>query len=323
MKKSLFCFLLASLLNSGAQAEPPGSMDSTDTLGIEELRELFIVSWTPRIEHIYGGILFYAGNTQELCHIKSQFPDSFMILDQEGGEVARIKTGALPVAPVLVKNTPQQNFIHQTRAAAKNLKEHCVDINLAPVQDTGYPKRSYDNQLEKASFYGQLFAQAMREEKIIPTFKHFPIKNPLCLPKDDKDIHIPGIRLKEHSEVMFCPDTSVTDQAPYFNPPAHSIVMISNLVYSKISPLPAVLDPYYSRLLRERYKGLVISDALWEIEPTNEVIYQALQNVDMVMVPDEQSVEDFLPYLQNKIQHHEIDKATLEQKIKRIKAVRF
>ena len=68
------------------------------------------------------------------------------------------------------------------------------------------------------------------------------------------------------------------------------------------------------------YKGLLISDALWEIEASPKAVVMALKVVDWVMVGYAADVEAAIPYIREALKRGLITESELQAKLRRIAA---
>ncbi|GAB6846922.1 glycoside hydrolase family 3 N-terminal domain-containing protein [Paraburkholderia kururiensis] len=96
----------------------------------------------------------------------------------------------------------------------------------------------------------------------------------------------------------------------------HTIVMLSNRIYPSVSPLPAVLDPVYAQHLRAAgFKGLVISDAIWEISNRPVTVVQALKSVDIVLLPSPRQVNEAIPVILEALRTGQLNAADMRAKL--------
>lgn len=269
----------------------------------------------------YGGYIEYNTAVDELCKRKAENPDSLIMIDQEGGAVVRYHDPpSVPVAPKkLVSVTPEQYFAHSVSVAQHLKKDHCIDVNLSTVLEPIWGPgviRSIPTTMDDVFKYGRVFSDAMHEGGVIPTLKHFPgsTRNVKFLlgkyrprpgePLEVKEEH-PG-QLKEY--------------AMRFAPKPTDAVMVSHSVYPEYSPRPAVIEPLYYRWLREdlRFDGLIITDAINEVQLSDDELFQAFLLADMVLISDGRVSVRVEKLLANWIHSGRIPKAVLDKKLERI-----
>lgn len=217
--------------------------------------------------------------------------------------------------------TPDE-FSSQVKTAGEALASSCVDIDLAPVVETNNdrPRRSYSDDPREAATVATRFAKAMTSAGVTPVLKHYPGKLASCTPVAS----LPGFQLRKGSkEVEVCPGAAanVWRMADAFPLQAAPIVMLSNRIYPSVSPLPAVLDPVYAHHLRAAgFKGLVISDAIWEISNRPVTVVQALKSVDVVLLPSPRQVDEALPVISEALRTGQLDAADMRAKLSRVAA---
>jgi beta-glucosidase-like glycosyl hydrolase len=333
----------SSGINSSVTITSSINAPSTNNLNIhhtkytkDDLKQFFIVYPIGKIGELqkYGGFILWKNNFDKdiniACEMKKRNINGMVMVDQEGGAVIRLANANLPPNPYEASHLSDADFKDKSFLAGKDLKKHCIDVNLAPVAEIGgILNRSYSNNMDTVQKYDSLFAQGMNQAGIVATYKHFPGVPRRCysVNSDDDKVKKLPFKIKPGSEVELCEEArkgELRDKAKLFNPVFPNIVMMGNRIYRDYSPLPAVLDPSYNHWLRQdvNFHGLVISDAIWEIEASPYVIYNAFKNVDMVMVPDIASVDEATDYIIQKLKTGEITDEELDAKKERIKKVR-
>ncbi len=112
---------------------------------------------------------------------RNQLP-AFIMIDQEGGHVTRIKTKPNLPSPLSVSTSGDPKLSYKVGVeTSKILNLLGVNLNLAPVIDLSDPhknnfigNRSFGNDPETVIKFASTQALAFEENSIIPTFKHFP-----------------------------------------------------------------------------------------------------------------------------------------------------
>ncbi|MGF6570132.1 beta-glucosidase-like glycosyl hydrolase [Paraburkholderia sp. GAS333] len=289
----------------------------------DELRSLFVVENPPLDSHLFGALLIR--NQLDVrpslaCDLRKAHPTVLILSDQEGGVVRNLKNQeAPPPAWDAAVMTPAA-FSAQVERAGKVLVNACIDVDNAPVAEVFDKDRSYSNDPRQAAAIAARFANAMQSAGVAPVLKHYPGKTAACRPVSS----LPGFELRKGShEVERCDGSAaaVWAMADAFPLNAAPIVMLSNRIYPSVSPLPAVLDPVYARHLRAAgFRGLVMSDALWEVSNRPEAVVQALKSVDIVVVSTPRRVDEAIPRIIAALQTGALDPDDMRAKIDRVAA---
>lgn len=322
LKKFVCFFMLFLALIGSTKAE----------ISDNELRKLFIlVGVSP--EHMngvhYGGVVLfkrYFDINKTACGIKKLHPNLTIFVDQEGGSVVRIPDTAPPSARDS-KKISESAFYNGVKKSAKKLKALCIDVNLAPVVEiNSYDNRSYGATAKDMVPRAKLFSRAMQSEGIKTVLKHFPGWKEDC--EALTELNSIKLNVKSGSEANKC---RIGDNITEFNKsmsvfkevPADAW-MIGNNIYEELGPYPSTMNPEVNSLVRDRlgYKGLVISDALWEIEASPKAILMALKVNDWIMVAFPNQVELAIPVIRGAIKSGFITETEIQEKLKRISTVK-
>lgn len=189
-----------------------------------------------------------------------------IMVDQEGGSVARIKTNPPMPSPLALGASNEAELARSTGFnVGAMLRRLGFNVNLAPVFDLA-PKsgksfignRAFSSDPEKVKTFAQLFSDGLSSAKIMPTAKHFPGHGGLI-----EDSH-----KKTPYKLMTLDELSSTDLAAfkdYFRMQTPSAVMAAHISYPNIdgSGMPAAFSRVLiTDILRNKlgYKGLVITD---------------------------------------------------------------
>lgn len=227
------------------------------------------------------------------CKLKASNPDALIMLDQEGGAVVRLRVeGAVPRDPALATQISPDAYRDEAALVARKLREHCMDVNLAPVVEPNNHGRSASKDRKVMVTYAKAFADGMRDGGVTPTLKHFPGSTgyseykPLTGIVDAR----PGSELRY---VLRSFDGNVKDHLADWMAPENTMVMLSNSIYPEYSDKPAVLDPIYMRWLREDigFNGVVMTDALEELWVSRANAVAAMKNTDLLMVCNFQAAD--------------------------------
>ncbi len=229
--------------------------------------------------------------------IKSSTLPLFVAVDQEGGDVLRVRT-AMPLPSALsLGDTNNSKLLdeagHETGILLKTLG---FNMNLAPVLDISDPTektfigtRTFGSDPARVSEMGTHFASGLEQAGVLSTAKHFPGHG--------------GIRGDSHKET---PEVDATmkemiknDLSPFAAMEEkmgdHWAVMLAHVSYPKLDPTgtPATFSkPIVTGILRKQmgFNGLIITDDIEmagaeAIKDTHERALKAIEaGADMIMV---------------------------------------
>lgn len=187
-------------------------------------------------------------------------------IDQEGGMVTRIMTGATFCPGNMTLATgPKENAYKIGKIMGEELRALGINMNLAPSLDVNNNPnnpvigvRSYSDDPKVVSEFGKEYINGLQEQGIIATSKHFPGHG-----DTDSDSHkqLPTVnqKLDRLNKVELVPfkeninNTKAIMSAHVFFPAYESGNLPSTLSYNVIT-----------KLLKEElgYKGLVVSDCM-------------------------------------------------------------
>ncbi len=290
----------------------------------DELRSLFVVEQQPLDTHLFGMLLIrnqLDARATVACDLRRAHPTALVITDQEGGIVRDLKSVEPPPAPWEVAGMTAEAFSQQVQRAGQALADACIDVDNAPVAEVFNDQRSYSNDPKQAADYAARFATAMQTVGIAPVLKHYPGKLKSCKPVAS----LPGYQLRKGShEVETCHGSAadVWRMADAFPVQSAPMVMMSNRVYPGVSSAPAVLDPVYVQHLRKAgFKGLVMTDALWEISNRPQTVVQALKaGADVILLPQPRQVDEAMPFILAALQSGGLDPTVMRDRLDRIAA---
>ena len=272
-----------------------------------------------------GGVILFAENLTDVPQMvrlnramqlaasqsKSQQP-LFISLDQEGGRVARVPRhlGTAFAGNMAIGATYQEHGLEYAKATGtvlgKELKSLGFNVNHAPTVDVNVNPdnpvinvRSFGEDAELVAKLGIAQMQAMQEQGVIGTLKHFPGHGDTAV-----DSHT-GLPLVEHDRATI----DKVDLLPFRRAIEQGLVetiMTAHIQYpalddsklvSKTGELilrPATLSrAILTDLLRGElgFKGLIVTDAMdmagisHFFEPTQAVIETFKAGTDMVLMP--------------------------------------
>jgi beta-N-acetylhexosaminidase len=189
-------------------------------------------------------------------------PDGVLMVDQEGGRVARLRAPHWPDLPAAsALKTAEAAFAHG-EALGEMAREAGFDVVAAPVLDLAFPGASSvigDRALSQdpriVAELGAKLAEGILAQGMIPVMKHLPghgralVDSHFALPRVDAP--------QEELEADFYPFRA-NRNLPW--------AMTAHIVYPALDPeLPATLSPaVISRVIRGviGFKGVLVSDDL-------------------------------------------------------------
>lgn len=220
-------------------------------------------------EHQPFGIILFKRNceTEEqlkelTSSIKKILPETKILIDQEGGRVARLKKpNFIEFPPANTLNTVEQAYDNYF-IMGKYLKSLGIDINCAPVADLYYPyadniigDRSFGEDASMVAKLALSAAEGLNNSGILPIIKHIPghgralVDSHLDLPIVDTELTI----------------LEKTDFAVFKQLNNLPIAMTAHIIYKALDPkLPVTLSKLAINYIREEigFKGLLITDDL-------------------------------------------------------------
>jgi len=223
-----------------------------------------------------GGVILFSGNLKaydqikKLCSSIQKYalsknqPPLFISIDQEGGQVARLKEPftQFPGNPEMKGPDDAKHF---ARTTAKELGEVGINMNMVPVLDVApeniqsiMAQRAFGSDPEYVSDMGVKVIEHLQRRGVMAVAKHFPGIGRTTL---DSHLELPSL------EVSFS-DLESFDLLPFVSAVNDDVagIMLSHILYKKIDPLwPASMSSIIVKeLLRDRmgYDGIVMTDDL-------------------------------------------------------------
>ncbi len=251
-----------------------------------------------------GGIILFSRNIEdpqqlkELCLSAQDYaraadqPPLFIAVDQEGGEVARLRSPFTEFDgnPSMKGEADAVAFATTT---AGELKTMGINMNMAPVMDVAASDgnsimtgRSFGSDPEWTARLGVTVIDQFQKNGIMAVAKHFP-----GIGRTTLDSHLDQPFLETDAEALM-----ETDIVPFTAAIEHQVagIMFSHIVYKGLDPIwPASLSPTIAvGLLRKKYgyTGLILSDdldmgAIKKYYPLETVITQIMAaDVDQALI---------------------------------------
>lgn len=198
--------------------------------------------------------------------------DTWVAIDQEGGQVQQLKGPDASVIPSALQQGQMDPAELQSEAAvwAGELAEAGADINLAPVADVvptqigkqnapiGLYDRQFGSEPQAVTDSVIAFMQGMQDGGVLPTVKHFPGIGRILGNTDQTAVGISDQVMTADDELLQPFQAAIDAGAP--------IVMISTAKFPNIDPdnVAAFSTAVIDDLLRDSmgFEGVVISDDL-------------------------------------------------------------
>ena len=205
--------------------------------------------------------------------------EPLILIDQEGGRVARLKAPHWehPPAPECYAKQAEtclddacNNAREGSRAIARTLRESGINTNCAPMCDLRYPHshniigdRAYGETSSQVTALANAVAQGLLDKSVLPILKHIPGHGRATC---DSHLELPVIdaSIKELQQ----------DFAPFSTLCHYPLAMTAHIIYSAIDPLhPATLSHNVIKIIRDNigFKGLLMSDDICMKALTDDV----------------------------------------------------
>jgi beta-N-acetylhexosaminidase len=287
-----------------------------------------------------GGIIFFSrnlGHPDEIRQLScdaqdyaksSGQPPLLIAIDQEGGQVARLKAPFFSEFPGNPAMKTQDEATHFARVTASELRTIGVNMNYAPVLDVTRPDvpgimagRSFGNDPHHVAALGMAVIQTLEENSILSVAKHFPGIGRTIL---DSHLDLPVVK-EDFATLNAC------DLVPFQAAIQSRVsgIMLSHILYEKLDPnWPASLSVAIARdLLRIRmgYTGLVMTDdldmgAITRHYPLAAAVYQALSSeIDQILICHKSpAIEEAFEQIQKRIRDDESINDLCDRSVQRI-----
>jgi beta-N-acetylhexosaminidase len=223
-----------------------------------------------------GGIILFSRNIvnpdqiKDLCMSVQKYaakcgqPPLLISIDQEGGQVARLKEPftQFPGNPNIKDEEDARHFAEITASELKNVG---INMDMAPVLDVAFKRtesimkeRSFGHDPEWVSNLGVKVIESLQKNGIMAVAKHFPGIGRTVL---DSHIEMPPLGIDLHT-------LESSDLMPFAEAIKHDVagIMLSHILYNKIDiKQPASLSIKIAKdLLRDGmgFDGIVMTDDL-------------------------------------------------------------
>ena len=304
------------VINSFEEEEKDNKIDE---MSLEEkIGQLLIISYRkddikeklPTIleEVIPGGFILFSENIttyDDTINLIKSIKNSndiplFIGIDEEGGNVQRLKN----LKDYKTSDIPYMSYVKTINDAynlgkviAEELRVFGINLDFAPVIDCNWDnpksvigKRAFEGDYTTVAKLGVSLAKGLKNNKVIPTYKHFPNHGATAT---DSHQDLPVIN-KTEEELLN------NDLIPYQEAIKNNadMIMISHLALPKITKdyTPASLSyEIITNLLKKKlgFKGLVVTDALNMQALTKnysekEILIKAINaGADLLLMPED------------------------------------
>jgi beta-N-acetylhexosaminidase len=251
-----------------------------------------------------GGIILFAQNVKspeqlrELCTAVQNYaaatgrPPLFIAIDQEGGQVARLKA-PFTQFPGNPNMSGEEDAIHFAEVTAAELSQAGINMNLAPVMDVApqninsiMAARSFGHDPAWVTRLGIKVIDHLQQNQIMAVAKHFPGIGRTVL---DSHLDLPNLDAELAELQSF-------DLIPFEASIARNVsgILLSHILYQNIDPRwPASLSQRIAKdLLRDQlgFAGVTLTDdldmgAIVKHYDIQTIVRQVLEaEIDIVMI---------------------------------------
>lgn len=258
-------------------------------------------------EYPVGGIIMFGENMESPDQLKQFNKDLqscaeiplFLCVDEEGGLVSRLanhKAFDLPKyrsAASVGKTGNPEKALEMGRTIGGYLREYSFNVDFAPVADVNTnPKntvigtRAFSSKPETAGLMATAMAEGLRENGIIPTFKHFPGHGDTA--EDSHDAL--AVSKKTAAELADC------EWIPFESATENDMIMVGHIALPSIlnDRTPASMSAeVVTGILKNQlgFQGLVITDslemgAITDLYTSDQAALSALKaGCDLILMP--------------------------------------
>lgn len=293
-----------------------------------------------------GGVALFSRNivdlpqtakfTRDLLALSDHGIPIFLALDQEGGNVVRVKDGATLLPGNMALGATREPTLAYVagQALAIDLRLLGFNMNLAPVLDVNSNPanpvigiRSYGERPDLVGYMGEWYVRGQQEMGVVAVAKHFPghgdtqADSHFSMPSIDADIN----RLDDVELYPFKQAISAGLDA----------IMTAHIALPKVaerSDIPATLSHVMlTDILRKRlgFEGVVVTDGLemqgivQKYGTGRAAVMAILAGADMPMVLwSTESKEEVYQALLSAVHSGEISHARLNESVRRILSVK-
>lgn len=202
-------------------------------------------------------------NLQELAVSNEQKIPLMISIDQEGGQIVRMKHKLAPKPSQQELGNKGEKAVYTTNLRTGNeLKKMGITVNYAPVLDlSATDSRSFGEDPKKAEKFGSEAIKGLNDAGITATLKHFPGHGRSEIDPHYETSSVDADQLDLENKDIY-PFKKIIDEINH----QQFFVMVTHIKYPAYDKEnPASISPVIIKeLLREKlgYKGLVVTDDL-------------------------------------------------------------
>lgn len=215
------------------------------------------------------GVILFSRNIKDkpqladlVASIRTELPEGVLMVDQEGGRVARLKAPHWPELPPAASLKTVEAALAHGQALGAMAREAGFDVVAAPVLDLAYPgassvigDRAISRDPQITARLGGKIAEGILSQGITPVMKHLPGHGRAMV---DSHVGLPRVDASPAElEADFYPFRA-NNHLPW--------AMTAHILYTALDPeLPATLSPaIIGRIIRGSigFKGVLVSDDL-------------------------------------------------------------
>ncbi|MCK4867127.1 MAG: beta-N-acetylhexosaminidase [Alphaproteobacteria bacterium] len=229
-------------------------------------------------DHDPAGFVLFARNIESPGQVRALVSDlrdctgaenALILIDQEGGRVARLKPPHWRAAPpqgIFGKLSPE-TARHAAKLNARLLADELlalgINVDCLPLLDLRFPgahdiigNRAFGETVEIVSLLGRAVCEGLLEGGVLPVIKHIPGHGRA---RADSHLELPWVDVDRD-------ELEETDFAPFRAHADMPLAMTAHIVYGAIDPVrPATTSPtVMNDIIRGSigYDGLVMTDDL-------------------------------------------------------------
>lgn len=254
----------------------------------------------------------------------------FLSVDEEGGMVARLANHSAfdlpkyPSAMDVASSGGETAALEMGAVIGNYLKQYGFNMDFAPDADVNtnpdnpvIGKRAFSSDPGIAADMAEAMASGLRQEGIIPVFKHFPGHGDTAA-----DSHTgAAVTEKSWEEMLFC------EWIPFLRAGDRDCVMVGHITAPNITgnSLPASLSSrMVTEILREElgFSGLIITDSLemnavsQDYTPAEASVMALQAGCDLLLMPN--GFREAFEGVISAVESGEISQARIDSSVKRI-----